>query len=284
MTRLEAKITALLAEVFPLINLREEFYEKWIETSKTEAETRRFRNNNASISTSFHISLPDIQKIDEYKDAKLAFESDPVYGSAEDTAGYWGRFDTILVTIVTKASSIQKREISIDINSAIDYLMELRNLFMQDALTYTATLRVVGVELKCKSIKLPETVILSKLNRKERNERAPHIGMFSSWEDSNLSRQKTEAKATITVPIDSKKGSHFSAINNATLLFKELFENIQNAILLAFPGYCEFSPVKITGGIPGMMHGTNLFKACRSIRLLNWVKAIVIFLRYHTTL
>lgn len=259
MNKLEAKITALLIEIAPHIELIEQTYQKWVIIDDSRQQVKQFRDDRASISFSFQRSLKDIQSIESYDDTKIAFESDSVFGNSSRATGAWGTFNMILAHVISTGGVIRKGQITIDVALAISALKELRNLLTKQSLQFVARARLLGVQLKCKMIQLPEKVTLRRLTISEMNDRQPYISMFHSWQDQQTYSHRTEIEVNITMPIDqSSDAAHFNVANDVKRIASETIANLVYAIQLAFSGTCEVGPIVLSGGFLGSAAGSSM--------------------------
>ena len=261
MTPLEAKIAALLVGCEKMLDPVNVIARKWVIVSKTQKQLQEVRDVKSSLAYSFGRAHAKIEALEAYDLAKKAFERDKVFFEAVKSAGYWATFEAVLQYLIASAGEIRKDHISIDHSRALKCLRSFRKLLTSSHLEYEATARIFGLNLRSKSLSLPDGVTLYRLNRQERNQKQPILQPFLSygWEEQELGDHPAELRVQVTVPVDhSQEGAFFKAQNDATRVAPGIFLKILQAILVASSGKASLCHVELKGGLEHLPFSRSL--------------------------
>lgn len=148
---------------------------------------------------------------------------------------------------------MRKHKVTLNKESAVQHVNKVRKGFTVSELHFESSAKLLGVNLKCKEISLPDGMSLYRLNRKEINERQPNIDEFSSFrEQTRATFHPTELRMTLKVPVDrSQRSAFFKAQNEAEKIGRNAFSKALDAILLLKAGNIDLSPQQFTGGFTG---------------------------------
>src|SRR5436309_538586 len=163
MTTLEAKIAALLVDAEKLLEPAVEVDQRgrWILISESQQQLRPVRDERITLTYSYGRASQAISKLEAYSDAKRAFERDPVFADAKRKAGYWATFEAVLQHLIRSSGRMHRHKVSLDSSKALEVFRSLRSAFTQKDLQYQASVRLMGVKLRCKQLTLPDRVTRS---------------------------------------------------------------------------------------------------------------------------
>ncbi len=273
MTSLEAKIIALLVECEKLLEPPSKtasklVVTKWENNGKIKSKmiaSCPIKDHEADLSGSFWRAIGKIELLESFDIAKQAFEQDKVFSVAAESTGnqaqYWG----VLEYLIKNAGKIRNNCVSIDHAKALKHLRSLRKLLTGTLLKYEATARVFGVNLRCKTLSLPDGVTLYRLNRKELNDRQPVISSFERFSDNDLTGFPAELRVSITVQVDpSQKDAFITAANDALKTANDKFSKILRTILVISSGEARLHHVELKGGLGNL--GTSFVPGSREGR------------------
>ena len=265
MTTLEAKIAALLAEVEKLLEPTVDVDQggRWILISESQQQLRPVRDGRAALTYSYARASQAISKLTSYSDAKQAFERDSVFADAKRKAGYWATFEAVLQHLIRSSGRMRRHNVFLDSSKALEVFRSLRSAFTQKDLQYQASVRLMGVKLRCKQLTLPDRVTFHRLTRRERNARQPVVlpYLLSGWEDQGLVFHSTEARVPLTIPVDhTQDGAFFKAQNDAQQVAGEIFARVLHAILLASSGAAQLGAMDLSGGVQQIPVGRSLVR------------------------
>ena len=258
MTPLEAKFAALLVECEKILEPVKTIAQKWVIISKTQQELRQLKDKKSSMTHSFFRNNGKIRTLKSYDIAKRAFERDKVFSEANRAAGYWAKFEAVLQYLISSAGEIRKERLYIDHAEALRYLKSFRQLLTSSHLEYKATARIFGVNLRCKSLSLPDGVTLNRLNRKELNDRQTVLQPYLSdgFMEQQLAYHPVELSVPVTVPVDhSQEGAFFKNQNDAYSVATEIFSKILQAILVVSSGKAGVGHFELKGGLEQIPQG-----------------------------
>ncbi len=263
MTPLEAKFAALLVECEKILEPVNIIAQKWVIISKTQQELQQLKDKKSSLTYSFGRIQEKIKTLKSYDIAKQAFERDNVFSEAKRAAGYWAKFEAVLQYLISRAGEIRKESVYIDHAEALWYLKSFRQLLTSSHLEYEATARIFGVNLRCKSLSLPDGVTLYRLNRQELNDRQTILQPYLSngFEEQNLGYHSVELRVSVTVPVDVlKEGAFFNNKNDAYNVAGEIFSKILQAILVVSSGKARVGHIELKGGLEQIPFGQPVSK------------------------
>ncbi len=265
MTLLEAKITALLADLEKLLmpmdpNANQGYQWKIISKNKSsiKSELNLVTNTQRSLNYNYSVQSSKISALSSYIDANTEFDRDTTFSNASETAGHWGTFNEIIRLIVVESGYYKRKKLSIDTKKALGTFHKLKSLFSTKHHSYTASVRVIGISLGCKKIELPNKLDLKRLTISELNSRQPILDA-SSFNDQHRNWKllnDVEASIPITVPVDhSEKSGLFNAHNNAHKVAQEAFQRLQNTLLIHTNGRVLLSPVELSSNSINIIRG-----------------------------
>jgi hypothetical protein len=264
LTSLETKISELLSLCEAILEPVHITAEKWVILSETKSVLRPVKDKASSLKSSWIEAQQRIRELPLYAVAKKVFEEDDVFAGARRAAGHWATFDGVLYYLFLSAASLSAKGISIDHTKALYSFQSFRQLLVSPILTYKASARLFGVNLRCKSLSLPDGVTLYRLNRREKNRRQPLTTFFSSgWDSEMFTEHPVEISAPLKVPVDhTRQSAFFENKNKALQDASELFSTILQAILLAFAGRAGLGPIDVRGGVDQIpAGGGSIFKS-----------------------
>lgn len=254
-------MAALLVDCEPLLEPINVVAQKWVIISKTQKELRPVQDKRALLTYSYARVREKIAELSSFAIAKDAFKRDTVFSDGARTAGYWATFEAVLQYLIGSAGQIHKRSVSLDHAEVLRYLRSFRQLLTSRHLQYEASVRLFGVDLRYKSLPLPDGVALYRLNREERNERQPvsQPYLLDGWGDQVLGDHPAELRVSITVPVDqSQDGAFFKAQNDAYQFANEIFYRILQAVLVASSGRARLSSISLKGGVEQLPIGRSI--------------------------
>jgi hypothetical protein len=263
MTPLEAKLAELLVDCESLLEPVRVFSRKWVILSSTHKQVRKFFDNKASLFHSYIRAHDRIAALKSFAIAKDAFERDNVFFNGEKKAGYSATFEAVLKYLIESAGQIRKRSVLIDHAEALRSLQSFRKALTSRHLKYDALARLFGVNLRCKSLSLPDGVTLYRLTQRERNERQPAIDLFRlyGWEEHAIGDHPAEIRVSITVPVEHpEEGAFYKAKQNAASTASEIFSKTSQAILVATGGNVKVGAIDLKGGLEQLPIGKTIVK------------------------
>ena len=199
------------------------------------------------MSISYGKAVGKIRELASYRAAKIVYGRDSVLSDSVHTAGFWATFDGILQFLISNTGTFSKNKVVIDSSKAISLFRDFRRTLSQKSLKFEASARLMGVTLTSKSFNLPDGITLSRLTRKERNEKQPAFEAYlpSGWEEEQLSDHPAELRVSLSVPVNHKqKSAFFKAKNNAESVARQMFNKVVEAILIATSGKAKLSAIK----------------------------------------
>jgi len=242
---LEEHFLILINDIKPLLKQFVSKPNKWFLDSENQQVLKTIEKR------SFSFDQNTIKNKMSYEKCKEAFEKD-ILKQATKLAGYRGKFDTILYSVVNESARIKRGKIFIDENQARQKIREIRSQFSQKKLKFQAHARILGVIIKRKKIEMPDGLCLYRLNKKEINARQPLIEAFYTnalWTDPQITFHPTEIRHSMGLSIDTSKDfAFFEATNKATQEARNAFQNLIESILLVKEGDVQLGPFAMEGG------------------------------------
>jgi hypothetical protein len=253
MTPFEAKLSALLVECEKQLKPTPMISYKWVIIDGTQKQLQPVSDKKSSLVYAYMRSHSSITSLKSYVEAKNAFERDNVFSAASRIAGYWGTFEALVQYLVVNSGNIKRRSISINQTEALQILREYRDTLTSRHIEFVAIARLFGVNLRSKSLTLPDGTTLYRLNRGERNDRQPLIQqtlLSHTFEEELLGDHPAELRVSITIPIDhSQDGALFKAKNDALKVASDIFNKIHQSILIVSKGTARLGSVELQGGL-----------------------------------
>ncbi|WP_455387563.1 hypothetical protein [Petrachloros mirabilis] len=262
MNLLEEKIADLLGKCEPILAPYILTAGKWeIDTSirgQIGKLVREVVDERTSLSISWHYSGEKIKRLPSYIAASKAFQQDETFSKAIALVGFGWDFDAVLVYILTGASRITTRKISIRHSEALSRLRQLRRILTSTHLEYVATTRLFGIALTSKRMSLPDNVEITRLAVRERNNRQPLIHPYLSLgtESASLLDSEVELQLPLAVQVDpSAQNAFLNAAYETMQRARSICGAILDAILVAKPGTAMLGTIELRGGIEGIPPG-----------------------------
>ncbi|MDP8208479.1 MAG: HEPN domain-containing protein [Candidatus Electryonea clarkiae] len=252
MTHLEAKFSALLVDCEKLLKPFIITAQKWIAISKSEKVLQTIVNESASLSHSYGHALQSISNLNSYKESRSVFENDKVFIEAKSKAGYWVTFDAVLQYIIINIGRIQKNGVKLNTIEAISLLRAFRKNLTSRHIQYDASVRLLGVNIRSKTLDLPDGITLYRLNRKERNKKQPilELSRGSGWGNQVMSDHPVELRVKINIPVDhTQENAFFRVQENAMRVASEIFAKVLQAILIVKGGKVKLNEFELKGGL-----------------------------------
>jgi len=261
MTRLKTKIEALLTNIAQILEPIDIHSQKWILTGKSTMSLINIRDDSQSLASAYINNLKEISKLKSYSEAKQAFECDPVFTQALKSAGYYGTFEGALQHLIISSGCIRRNRVIIKMPKAHENLSKLRHNFTQNIFNYNASIRILGLQMRCKEIHITDHTSLYRLSRRECNELQPIIDNSFTYghHDHQIAFHPVEARTSLKVNVDhSKASSIFNANFEAQRIAYDKLSIILNTLFLSSSGNIKFGPLRLVGGIEHMPFGRSL--------------------------
>lgn len=243
---LEENFLILLSDTKPLLKQLVSSPNKWFLDSKNQQVLKTVKKH------SFYFDHKAIKKEKSYKKCKEEFEKDSAFKQATKLASYWGKFETILQTVINESVKIKRGKIFIDEDRARQKIAELNSLFSQKNVKIEVHAHLLGVNIKRKIIEFPNGLYLYRLNKKEINARQPLIEAYHTnalWTDPQITFHPTELRYSMKASVDpSKQFDFFNATNQAQQEARTAFQNLIESILLVQEGDVQLGPLSMEGG------------------------------------
>ncbi len=245
-TFLEETFLILLSDIKPLLKQLVSSSNQWFLDSKNQQVVKTVKKH------SFYVDQRALKKKKSYRKCKEAFEKDGAFKYATKLAGYWGKFETVLQTVVDESVKIKRGNIFIDEDRARQKIVELNSMFSQKTVKIEVHARLLGVNIKSKKVTFPNGVYLYRLNKKEINARQPLIQAYDSnalWTDPQITFHPTEIRYSMKASVDpSEQFAFFKAKNQAQQEARNAFQNLIESILLVQEGDVQLGPLSMEGG------------------------------------
>ncbi len=224
--------------------------EKWV-IKGGELKFQAVRNLEWTIFSWWARQSKDVERFPSYNAFKKAVAEDPVLGKAYEKSGYWGQFQSILNRVVGEAAQIKRGSISFDIEGGQRTLEEFREIHTGSPLKFRAWARVIGIEMKVRSIELEKSLKLVRLTVSEFNDRQPFPNAMSLMPMPSYHRnQLAELRAEFTFPVKESNSNPVLGADGAGRNFgNDLIEKGMSAFLLAKPGRIALGPKATRGGV-----------------------------------
>lgn len=250
MARLDAFLVSLRS-LAPQIELHRAYSQKWVLERNGSATVRSKLNVPRSINWSLQWAREWLRNQNLYVAAQEEYNSDSVFRTAPEKAGYWGTFESVFITVCSNSCSITGDQLTPDIEKAKEELGRIRAMLIADSLQMTATARLAGVQLKQKNIEI-ESFSLLRLTLNELNKRQEDVSPFQTFEEQHIGQYRTEVSFSFHVQVEDRSSALFKAANDARATARAQLGRLRDAILLSLGGSCFFTPIRIEGNFPGI--------------------------------
>ncbi len=257
MKRLEATLLQLLQDMQPLLGRVNPWSQKWVLTDRNQMRLQPARNEYVAAVHAYMRASGQIKGLASFTKCEAAFAADHELAGALRQACFWGSFDALLQNAIRLSARVRRGRVSFDPARALAHVRDLRQALRQPNVMYQASARILGLNLVSRHVRISPNLLLVKLSRAELNRLQPLAEPYlpNSYQDQMHTFHPTEAQATLTIPVDhSQKEAFFVAAKTASLQACELFQRLEEALLLVKGGWLELGPQTLAGGIVG--HGS----------------------------
>lgn len=167
--------------------------------------------------------------------------------------------------MVSSCGRIDKSKIKIDSIKALREFDKYKNILEAKNVKLEATARLLGLELKCKSLNLPDGIVLYKLNKNELDQKQPNsdsfgFAGFAGFAEAQFLDHPVEIRLSLSMPIDeSQENSFFAVWNQAQKIASETFNRVVQALLLISNGTVALGPIELKWDFASLPIGRQIF-------------------------